>query len=122
MAAVTELSRLKDAGTSVQDAIAQVGMFGEYSAEVRDLLQFLADNIRRRGALPTSCAPTMLRWIRPATPTRLAPGRDAAPAKGDLMTAARQDAQGELLDGNPATRNPIRSRCSGRSRPCASWQ
>jgi N12 class adenine-specific DNA methylase len=104
MAAVTELSRLKDAGTSVQDAIAQVGMFGEYSTEVRDLLQFLADNIRRPRRIADFVRAYYAALDQAGDPNQGSLlGEKQPPAKGDLMTAARQDAQGELLDGNPAT-------------------
>jgi len=48
LAAVEELSRIKDSGRSISDYLAQAGMFGDtISAEARDLLQFLADNLRR---------------------------------------------------------------------------
>ena len=108
MAAVTELSRLKDAGTSVQDAIAQVGMFGEYSTEVRDLLQFLADNIRRPRRIADFVRAYYAALDQAGNPNQGSLlGETAPPAKGELMNAARQDAQGELLDGNTAT--PTRS-------------
>lgn len=47
LAAVEELARLKDSGRSVSDYLAQTAMFDGASPEARDLLQFLADNMRR---------------------------------------------------------------------------
>lgn len=48
LAAIEELSRLKDAGRSVREELAQAGMFDNgISTEARDLLQFLDENIRK---------------------------------------------------------------------------
>ena len=97
MAAVEELAKIKDAGVSVHDALAQAGMFGEqYSPETRELLQFLADNLRR----PRKIAEFITTYFQalnaagnPAQGSLL--GEATAPAKGDLLTAARrtQDAE-----------------------------
>lgn len=91
MAAVEELSKLKDGGVSVHDALAQAGMFGDqYSPETRELLQFLADNLRR----PRKIADFITTYYQalnaagnPAQGSLL--GEATAPAKGDLLTAAR---------------------------------
>lgn len=96
LAAVEELSRLKDDGKSVHDALAQAGMFGEqYSPETRELLQFLADNIRR----PRKIAEFIKSYFEglnaagnPNQGSLL--GDTAAPAKGDLMNAARRNQDG----------------------------
>lgn len=46
--AVEELGRIKDAGGSVADALAQAGLMGdERTPEARELLAFLAENARR---------------------------------------------------------------------------
>lgn len=92
MAAVEELSRLKDAGVSVHDALAQAGMFGDtYSPETRELIQFLADNLRR----PRKIAEFITTYFQalnaagnPAQGSLL--GEAVAPAKGDLLNAARR--------------------------------
>ena len=48
MAAVEELSRIKESGRSVSDALAQAGMFEDgISPEAQDLLRFLDQNIRK---------------------------------------------------------------------------
>jgi len=91
MAAVEELSRIKDAGRSVEDALAQSGMFGDqYSPETRELLQFLADNIRR----PRKIADFLQEYFsvleaagHPAQTSLM--GETRAPSKGELLTAAR---------------------------------
>ncbi len=90
MAAVEELSRLKDEGSSIHDALAQGGMFGDkYTQETRDLLQFLADNIRK----PRRMADFVLAYMDaldvagdPNQGSLL--GDVAAPAKTELMKAA----------------------------------
>ena len=104
LAAVEELSRLKDEGKSVHDALAQAGMFGEqYSPETRELLQFLADNIRR----PRKIAEFIKSYFEglnaagnPNQGSLL--GDTAAPAKGDLMNAARRNQDG--TEGIPQDR------------------
>lgn len=91
MAAVEELSRIKDAGRSVEDALAQSGMFGEqYSPETRELLQFLADNIRRPRKISDFLQEyfTILEAAGHPAQTSLM-GETRAPSKGELLTAAR---------------------------------
>ncbi|PUE08980.1 hypothetical protein B9Z51_08585 [Limnohabitans sp. T6-5] len=96
MAAVEEMSRLKDAGTSISDALAQAGMFGDkYSPETRDLLQFLADNIRR----PRRMADFILAYMDaldsagdPAQGSMF--GDTQAPERKDLIKAAKTTVEG----------------------------
>lgn len=91
MAAVEELSRLRESGRSVRDALAQAGLLGEkYSPEARELLQFLDANIRR----PRAMAEFILRYteaLRAAgNPNQGSIFGDAtAPTKGQLLTAAK---------------------------------
>lgn len=88
VAAVEELSRLKDSGTSVADALAQAGMFGDqYSEETKQLLQFLADNIRR----PRRMADFIVAYME---------ALDAAgdPNQGSLLGDVEAPAKGELLN------------------------
>jgi len=90
MAAVEELSRLKESGTSVDDALAQKGMFGEkHTPETRALIRFLADNTRR----PRKIADFMQSYFdglnaagNPGQSSLL--GETQAPSKADLMQAA----------------------------------
>lgn len=98
MAAVEELSRLKDAGKSVAEELAQAGMFGDgISPEAQALLSFLDQNIRR----PRKIAEFIQRYIdalrasgNPNQGSLL--GEAQAPAKGDLLQAARgQDNEGQ---------------------------
>lgn len=97
MAAVEELSRLKDAGTSIDDALAQAGMFGEkYSPETRDLLQFLADNIRRPRRMADFIVAYMDALDAAGDPNQGSLlGDTEAPAKADLLAAAGRTVQGE---------------------------
>lgn len=107
MAAVEELSVLRDSGRSIQDALAQAGMFGEkYSPETRELLQFLDENIRR----PKQMAEFIRRYTEalraagnPNQGSLL--GETAAPNKGDLLTAAKR--------GNDDAERPGSSQSAG---------
>ncbi|MBI5258573.1 MAG: hypothetical protein HY855_18855 [Burkholderiales bacterium] len=107
--AAQEIQRLKDAGQSVSDALAQAGVFGEtYSPETRAMLQFLADNARR----PRRMAEFIAAYFDaldaagdPAQGSLL--GETEAPAKSDLMAAARRTTEG-VTDAdatNPERRN-----------------
>ena len=91
MAAVEELSRLKDAGTSVSDALAQAGMFGDkYSPETRELLQFLADNIRRPRRMADFIVAYMDALDRAGDPAQGSMfGDNQAPTRQDLIKAAK---------------------------------
>lgn len=97
MAAVEELSRLKDDGVSVQDALAQAGMFGDkYSQETRDLLQFLADNARRPRRIADFIVGYMEALDAAGDPNQGSLLGDVqAPAKQDLMTAAKATTEGK---------------------------
>jgi len=107
MAAVTELSRLKDEGKSVKDALSQQGMFGGYSEETRQILSFLDENMRR----PRQMAEFVQRYFEaleaagnPNQGSLL--GEAQAPAKGDLLQAARGQENAEQAgqhQGNQAT-------------------
>lgn len=106
MAAVEELSRIKEAGKSVADVLAQAGMFGEqFSQETRDLLQFLADNIRR----PRRIADFIVGYMD-ALDTAGDPNQGSllgdvqAPAKRDLMTAAKASIEGNANADQDAQR------------------
>ncbi|PWB44642.1 MAG: hypothetical protein C3F19_00825 [Rhodocyclales bacterium] len=98
MAAVEELSRLRDAGQSVKESLAQAGMFGDKLApETRDLLAFLDENIRR----PRQIAAFIQRYMEglaaagnPNQGTLL--GDATAPAKGDLLAAAKRGEDGAV--------------------------
>jgi len=102
MAAVEELSRLKEAGTSVQDALAQAGMFGdETPPEVRALLVFLADNLRR----PRRIADFIMAYMDaleaagdPHQGSLL--GEVEAPTKGELLKSAERSQQNADGQGN----------------------
>jgi N12 class adenine-specific DNA methylase len=92
VAAVEELSRLKDSGTSVTDALAQAGMFGEqFSEETKMLLQFLAENVRR----PRRMADFIVAYME-ALDAAGDPNQGSlldevqAPSKGELLTAAQR--------------------------------
>lgn len=95
MAAVEELSRLKEAGTSVEDALAQAGMFGDkYSPETRDLLMFLAENARRPRKMADFLVAYMAALDSLGDPNQgNLLGDTQAPAKADLMAAAKRETQ-----------------------------
>lgn len=85
--AVEELSRIKDAGGSVSDALAQTGLTGdERTPEARDLLAFLDENMRR----PRRLAEFITAYFD---------ALDAAgdPAQGSLMGEAEPPKTGELM-------------------------
>lgn len=92
MAAVEELSELKDKGVSVEQSLAQSGMFGDkLTPESRVLLAFLNDNIRS----PRRIAEFIQAYLdaltaagNPAQGSMF--GDSAAPAKSDLLNAARR--------------------------------
>jgi N12 class adenine-specific DNA methylase len=97
MAAVEELSSLKDKGTSVTEALAQAGMFGDkLTTESRDLLAFMDENIRsprRIADFIQSYLDALAAAGNPAQGSMF--GDTAAPAKVDLIAAARRLANGE---------------------------
>jgi N12 class adenine-specific DNA methylase len=94
--AADTLSRLKEQGTSVDDALAQAGLLGdEFSPETRELIRFLADNVRR----PRKVAEFITAYFDaldaagdPAQGSLL--GDVKPPTAIDLMGAARRTTQG----------------------------
>ena len=104
MAAVEELSRLKDSGTSVADALAQAGMFGDkYSPETKQLLQFLADNIRRPRRMADFITAYMDALDAAGDPNQGSLLGDVQPpTKGDLLAAARKGIEGNGAQNTPA--------------------
>jgi len=100
--AVEELGRIKDAGGSVADALAQSGLMGdERTPEARDLLAFLAENTRR----PRRMADFITTYFDaldaagdPAQGSLM--GEVQAPTTGQLMAAARREQGGN--DGSPS--------------------
>ena len=105
--AAQELTAWKDAGTSVQDALAQVGLMGDtYSPETREMLQFLSDNARRPRRMADSSGPTSTRSAAPGIR-----------ARGHVRRArgARQDRSDDR--GTPRNRRSARCR-----NPCQDTQ
>ena len=100
MAAVEELSAIKERGGSVPDALAQAGMFGDkLTPEARDLLVFLDDNLRS----PRRIAEFIQRYnealAAAGNPNQGSLLGDAtAPVKGDLMTAAKRGTNGDATE------------------------
>lgn len=97
LAAVEELSRLRDAGKSVREALSQAGMFGDaISAEAQDLLRFLDENIRK----PRKIAEFIQRYTEalrsagnPNQGSLL--GETQAPSKRSIINAVLERAQNE---------------------------
>jgi hypothetical protein len=102
--AAQELGRLKDAGTSVQDALAQVGLMGDtYSPETREMLQFLSDNARRPRRMAEFVGAYFDALEAAGDPRQGGMfGEPEAPAKTDLMTAARRETEGAQDAAIPA--------------------
>ena len=104
VAAVEELSRLKEDGNSVADALAQAGMFGDkYSPETRALMQFLADNIRRPKRMADFIVAYMDALDAAGDPNQGSLLGDVqAPGKTDLLNAAKDEINGpQDLPTNP---------------------
>ncbi len=104
MAAVEELSMLKDKGTSVTEALAQAGMFGDkLTPESRELLAFMDANIRsskRIAEFIQSYLEALQAAGNPVQGSML--GDTVAPAKRDLIAAARRIANGDTATDSPA--------------------
>lgn len=94
--AVEELSRIKDAGGSVSDALAQTGLTGdERTPEARDLLAFLDENMRRPRRLAEFITAYFDALDAAGDPAQGSLMGEAEPPKtGDLMAAVRRK-QGE---------------------------
>ena len=107
MAAVEELSRIKDSGQSIDEALAQAGMFGDrYSAETRELIQFLADNMRRPRAIAEFIQAYMGALTAAGNPNQGSIfGDAAAPSKADLINVAKGKDNGSIAE-NPVGRQP----------------
>lgn len=103
VAAVEELSALKDQGVAVRDALAQAGLFGEkLSPEARELLSFLADNIRsprRIAALIQGYFDALAAAGSPAQPDLF--GSRTPPTKAELLVAARRTIDAEEAATRP---------------------
>jgi N12 class adenine-specific DNA methylase len=108
LAAVEELSRIKDSGRSVSDYLAQSSMFGDaVSPEARDLLQFISDNVRR----PRKIAEFIQRSTEalraagnPNQGTLL--GEQTVPNKRDILNAAQETTTNETETYSPAAGQP----------------
>lgn len=96
MTAVEELSRLKDSGTSVSDALAQAGLLGEqYSPETKTILQFLADNARRPRRMADFLVGYAQALDQAGNPNQGSLLDDnAPPSKAELMGAAQRSLDG----------------------------
>lgn len=119
VSAAEELSRLKERGTSVEDALAQSGLLGEeFSPETRELMRFIADNMRR----PRRMAEFIAGYFDaldaagdPAQGSLL--GAVEAPRTSDLMQVARRALEG--TDGREATQDTSRGQPGGDRTPNA---
>lgn len=109
LAAVEELASLKEKGVTVEQALAQAGMFGDkLTPYERDLLAFLNDNIRS----PRRIADFIQRYLEAleaaGNPNQGSLLGDAtAPAKGDLLAAAKRGDDG--IEEDAGRRQPAES-------------
>lgn len=92
LAAVEELSRIKEDGRSVADALAQAGLLGDqFNPETREILQFLADNIRRPRRIADFIGAALEALDAAGDPNHGSMFDDAAaPRRADLIEAARK--------------------------------
>lgn len=105
MAAVEELSRLKDDGGSVQDALAQVDLMGDQrSPEAGQLLQFLSDNMRRPRKMADFIGAYMDALDAAGDPNQGSLlGDTQSPTKQDLLKAAERATTNDNETPNPGT-------------------
>lgn len=91
LAAVAELSQLKSSGRSINDALAQEALFGGYSNEVRDLLQFLGDNLRRPNKIADFIGEAFDALAAAGSPNQGSMfGESRAPTKSELLSSAKR--------------------------------
>lgn len=103
LAAVEEMSRIKDSGQSVAEYLSQGSLMGNAtSPEAREMLKFLAVNMRRPGKI--------VEFIRNYTEALRAAGNPnqgsllgevAAPAKGEIINSALEKADGQAEAVSP---------------------
>lgn len=115
MAAVEELSALKDKGTSVTEALAQAGMFGDkLTPESRELLAFMDANIRSPKRIADFIQSYLDALAAAGNPVQGSMfGDTAAPAKVDLIAAARRIANGDTTTGGAAAGNTADGQARG---------
>lgn len=97
MEAVEELSRIKDAGRSVQDALAQAGLLGDqFSPDVREILAFLAENMRRPKKMAEFIEAYMAALDEAGNPAQDGLfGAPEAPSTAALLDAAKRSANAD---------------------------
>lgn len=103
LSAVEEMSRIKDSGQSVAEYLSQGSLMGNAtSPEAREMLKFLAVNMRRPGKI--------VEFIRNYTEALRAAGNPnqgsllgevAAPAKGEIINSALEKADGQAEAVSP---------------------
>ena len=98
---VSTLAALKDQGISVNDALAQGQMFGGYSDEVREILQFLGENLRRPNKIAEFIDNYFTALEAAGSPNQGSLiGDNEAPAKADLLKAAKDKTNGQQASGS----------------------
>ncbi len=100
LAAVSELSQLKSSGRSINDALAQEALFGGYSDEVKSILQFIGDNLRRPNKIAEFISRTFDALAAAGSPNQGSMfGESKAPTKGELLNAAKRETNGQEASG-----------------------
>lgn len=97
LASVEELAAIKDRGSSVQDALAQTDLVGDrYSPETREILAFLADNMRRPKRMADFVTAYMEALDEAGDPNQAGLfGEADPPSKSALMGAAKRSIDGQ---------------------------
>jgi len=130
--AVEELSRLREAGISVHDALAQTSLVEDHlRPETRDLLQFLDENIRR----PRKIADFIRAYVEAldavGNPNQGSMFGGEVPGRADLISSARRSVNDEPIPaqatgrtGEPAQESgplPNESKSRGASPGESEW-
>lgn len=106
LAAIEDISRLRDSGTSVGAWIAQADMFGALPREVGDLMQFLEDNARSGRRI----ADFLERYLAAAeaigSPQQAGMFEQKVPSKADVVRGVTKEMANERQTGLPQGAQP----------------
>lgn len=103
LAAVEELSRIREAGHTVAEVLAQSEMFGmTLGPEAVDLMQFLDANMRHPNKIAAFIEQYLVALGAAGSPAQSSLlGESAAPPKKDIIAAAKARTEGEPTEAVP---------------------